>query len=69
MGLSYYSMMVDEYGIYIGGMQKCLEKSYSSATLYTTHPTWTTLEFNPGICNEKLMSNCLAYGVVYGKTC
>jgi hypothetical protein len=39
------------------------EKTCPIATLSTTNPTWTDLGMNPGIQNEKLMTNCLSYGM------
>jgi hypothetical protein len=36
-----------------------------SATLCTTNPTWTDLEVNPGLCNDRLVTNCLSRGMAF----
>jgi hypothetical protein len=43
---------------------KYLEKTYPSATLSTTNPTWPDLVSNPGRCCGKPATNRLSYGTV-----
>jgi hypothetical protein len=44
---------------------KNVEKICASTTVFTTKPTWTDLDVNPGIHGERLATNHLSHG----KTC
>jgi hypothetical protein len=44
------------------GKPKYSEKTYPSATLSTTNPTWLDPGSKPGRCNGKLATNRLSYG-------
>lgn len=41
---------------------KYLVEKCTSATLYTTNPTWTGPGSNPGLCNERSVTNYLSHG-------
>jgi hypothetical protein len=46
----------------LGGKPKYSEKTYSSATLSTTNPTWPDPGSNPGRRGGKPATNRLSYG-------
>jgi hypothetical protein len=40
-------------------------KSSPNVILPTKNPTWTGLGFNPGLCGERLVNNCLSHGLTH----
>lgn len=46
--------------ILAGENRNTLNKTCPSVTLITTSPTRTSLTLNPGLCNERLVTDCLA---------
>jgi hypothetical protein len=48
--------------ILTGENQVTWRKTCPSATLSTTNPTWTEPGSNPGLCDERLVTNSLRHG-------
>jgi hypothetical protein len=48
------------------GKPKNSEKTYPSATLSTTNPTWIDLGTNPGLRVERPVTNDLSHGKDFG---
>jgi hypothetical protein len=48
--------------IVTGENQRTQRKTYPSATLSTTNPTWTDPGANPGVCSDRLVTNSLSHG-------
>jgi hypothetical protein len=49
----------------LAGKPNYSEKTYYSATLSTTNPTWTDLVSDPGRWDGKTPTNSLSYGTAY----
>jgi hypothetical protein len=48
--------------ILTGENQRTWRETYPSASLSTTNPTSTDLSVNPGLCSERLVTDCLSHG-------
>ena len=63
------ALVIEEWIWSIGGMiltwkNWCTwRKSYPSATLSIIHPTWTGLELNPDLCNDRPTINSLSHSM------
>jgi len=46
-----------------GDNRNIQRKTHTHTTLSTTNPTWTALQLNLGLCDERLATNCRSHGM------
>jgi hypothetical protein len=51
--------------ILTGENQRTRKRACPSVALLTINPTWTALGMNLAFCSEKLVTNCLSYGMAF----
>jgi len=60
--LKKYFISVANECVLRGVKWRCCEKNLSLCLFPTTHSTWTGVEFNPGLCDERPAANCQSQG-------